>query len=148
VPGGSSVLFAFEFGDVFASSRLWQGATMTAKCHSWAIFLERSGGGQLQFAPMPGDTSKIDVAYVAHLARLQLSETEMAKFSAQLKDILAYVAKLDELDVSGVEPTAHAAPLTNVFRKDEVRPSIERGRILANAPEQARDLFIVPKIVE
>ena len=97
---------------------------------------------------MPEDTSKIDVSYVAYLARIELTEAEKQKFSAQLKDILSYVAKLNELDVSGVEPTAHAAPLTNVFRKDEVRPSIETGRILKNAPEHARDLFIVPKIVE
>ena len=97
---------------------------------------------------MPEDTSKIDVSYVAYLARIELTEAEKQKFSAQLKDILSYVAKLNELDVSGVEPTAHATPLTNVFRKDEVRPSIETARILRNAPEHARDLFIVPKIVE
>lgn len=97
---------------------------------------------------MAEDTSKIDIAYVAHLARMHLSEAEMAKFSAQLKDILNYVAKLNELDVSGVQPTAHATPLTNVFRKDEVRPSIDPAKIMNNAPEHARDLFIVPKIVE
>jgi aspartyl-tRNA(Asn)/glutamyl-tRNA(Gln) amidotransferase subunit C len=97
---------------------------------------------------MPEDTSKIDISYVAHLSRMELSEAEKAKFAAQLRDVLSYVAKLNEVDVSGVEPTAHATPLTNVFRKDEVRPSIEIGKILQNAPEQTRDLFIVPKIVE
>ncbi|MGA2220837.1 MAG: Asp-tRNA(Asn)/Glu-tRNA(Gln) amidotransferase subunit GatC [Verrucomicrobiia bacterium] len=91
---------------------------------------------------------EMDVSYVAYLARLELSATEKQKISAQLKDILSYVAKLNELDVSKVEPTAHATPLTNVLRKDEVRPSVERGRILKNAPDNARDLFIVPKIVE
>ncbi|HUK83057.1 MAG TPA: Asp-tRNA(Asn)/Glu-tRNA(Gln) amidotransferase subunit GatC [Verrucomicrobiae bacterium] len=90
----------------------------------------------------------MDISYIAHLARVELSEAERSKFAAQLKDILAYVAKLNELDVSNVEPTAHATPLTNVFRKDEVRPSIEIEKVLKNAPEQARDLFIVPKIVE
>jgi len=95
---------------------------------------------------MPEDTSKI--AYVAHLARMELSEAELVKMAAQLQDILAYVAKLNELDVANVEPTAHATPLTNVLRKDEVQPSIETARALRNAPEQARDLFIVPKIVE
>ncbi|MGD0651134.1 MAG: Asp-tRNA(Asn)/Glu-tRNA(Gln) amidotransferase subunit GatC [Verrucomicrobiia bacterium] len=101
------------------------------------------------------DTSKmdhagrvIDVAYVAYLARMKLSAAEMAKMAAQLRDILSYVAKLNELDVSNVEPTAHATPLTNVLRKDEARPSIETEKILKNAPEHARDLFIVPKIVE
>ena len=95
---------------------------------------------------MPEDTSKI--AYVAHLARLHLTDAEMAKFSAQLQDILAYVAKLNELDVSNVEPTAHATPRSNVLRQDEVRPSIDREKVLRNAPVQERDLFIVPKIIE
>ena len=89
-----------------------------------------------------------DVSYVAHLARMHLSDAEKQKISAQLKDILAYVAKLNELDVSRVEPMAHATPLSNILRKDEVQPSIDPAKILQNAPEQARGLFIVPKIVE
>jgi len=97
---------------------------------------------------MSEDTGKIDVAYVAHLARMHLTDAEKEKIGAQLKDILAYVAKLNELDVSNVQPTAHATPLSNVFRKDEVRPSIDRAKVLANAPDEARDLFIVPRIVE
>ncbi len=91
---------------------------------------------------------EMDINYVAHLARLELTDAEKQKIAAQLKDILAYVEKLNELDVSNVEPTAHAIPLANVWRKDEVRPSIDRDRVLRNAPEQARDLFIVPKIIE
>ena len=90
----------------------------------------------------------MDVTYVAHLARMHLSDAEKEKISAQLKDILAYVAKLNELDVSNVQPTAHATPLSNVLRKDEVRPSIDPAKVLANAPDEARGLFIVPKIVE
>ena len=97
---------------------------------------------------MADDTNQFDVSYVAHLARMHLSDAEKIKISAQLKDILAYVAKLNELDVSKVEPTAHATPLANVLRADEVRPSIDPAKVLRNAPEQARDLFIVPKIVE
>ena len=97
---------------------------------------------------MSEDTSVIDVSYVAHLARMYLSDAEKQKISAQLKDILAYVAKLNELDVSRVEPMAHATPLSNILRKDEVQPSIDPAKILQNAPEQARGLFIVPKIVE
>lgn len=91
---------------------------------------------------------ELNVNHVAHLARLDLSEAERAKIGAQLRDILAYVEKLQQLDVTGVEPTAHAVPLTNVLRPDEVRPSVERARILKNAPCSSRDLFIVPKIVE
>ena len=97
---------------------------------------------------MAANTDSFDVSYVAHLARIHLTDAEKAKMSAQLKDILTYVAKLNELDVSHVEPTAHATPLSNVFRQDEVEPSIDRDKVLRNAPEQAGDLFIVPKIIE
>lgn len=103
---------------------------------------------RVECALMSEDTSKINVAYVAHLARMNLSAEEQAKFEAQMKDILAYVAKLNELDVTGVEPMAHAVPLSNVWRKDVTLPSIDRDSILRNAPEEARGLFIVPKIVE
>jgi aspartyl-tRNA(Asn)/glutamyl-tRNA(Gln) amidotransferase subunit C len=94
---------------------------------------------------MPAD---IDVKYVAHLARLQLSPQEEQKFGAQLADVLGYIEKLKEVDVTGVEPTAHAFPLVNVARPDEVRPSMSHEDALRNAPAQANGLFMVPKIVE
>ena len=94
---------------------------------------------------MPAD---IDVKYVAHLARLSLTPEEQEKLSTQLSSILGYVEKLKEVDVSGVEPTAHAFPLINVTRPDEVRPSMDHEEALRNAPAQANGLFIVPKIVE
>jgi aspartyl-tRNA(Asn)/glutamyl-tRNA(Gln) amidotransferase subunit C len=90
----------------------------------------------------------IDVKYVAHLARLSLSPDEEQKIGAQLSNILGYIEKLKEVDVTGVEPTAHAFPLVNVTRPDEVRPSISHEEALRNAPAQANGLFIVPKIVE
>jgi aspartyl-tRNA(Asn)/glutamyl-tRNA(Gln) amidotransferase subunit C len=90
----------------------------------------------------------IDVKYVAHLARLSLTAEEEQKIGAQLGQILDYVEKLKEVDVSGVEPMAHAFPLINVTRADEVRPSITNEEALRNAPAQANGLFIVPKIVE
>ena len=90
----------------------------------------------------------IDVKYVAHLARLSLSPGEEQKIGAQLGNILGYIEKLKEVDVSGVEPTAHAFPLVNVARPDEVRPSMSQEEALRNAPAQANGLFIVPKIVE
>ena len=90
----------------------------------------------------------IDVKYVAHLARLSLSPEEEQKIGAQLGNILGYIEKLKEVDVSGVEPTAHAFPLVNVTRADEVRPSISNEDALRNAPAQANGLFMVPKIVE
>ena len=89
-----------------------------------------------------------DIQYVANLARIALTPDEEAKLGYQLGDILGYVKKLEELDVTGVEPMAHAVPLTNVLRADEVRPSIPQEAALANAPKQANGLFIVPKIVE
>ena len=92
--------------------------------------------------------AEIDVKYVAHLARLHLMPDEEKKFGAQLGQVLGYIEKLKELDVSGVEPTAHAMPLVNVTRPDEMRPSISHEDALRNAPAQAGDLFMVPKIVE
>ncbi len=90
----------------------------------------------------------IDVKYVAHLARLSLSPEEEQMIGAQLGSILGYIEKLKEVDVTGVEPTAHAFPLVNVARPDEVRPSLSNEEALRNAPARANGLFIVPKIVE
>jgi aspartyl-tRNA(Asn)/glutamyl-tRNA(Gln) amidotransferase subunit C len=90
----------------------------------------------------------MDIKYVAHLARLQLTPDEEKKLGAQLDGILGYIEKLKELDVAGVEPTAHAAPRVNVTRPDEVRPSLPHADALRNAPAQANGLFMVPKIVE
>ena len=90
----------------------------------------------------------LDVKYVAHLARLALSPEEEKKLGEQLGHILGYIEKLRELDVSHVEPTAHAVPLVNVTRADEIRPSLPHADALRNAPRQAGGLFIVPKVVE
>ena len=90
----------------------------------------------------------IDVKYVAHLARLNLSPEEEQKFGTQLSQVLGYVEKLNQVDVNLVEPTAHAMPLVNVTRPDETQPSISNEEALRNAPASANGLFIVPKIVE
>jgi aspartyl-tRNA(Asn)/glutamyl-tRNA(Gln) amidotransferase subunit C len=91
---------------------------------------------------------QIDVKYVAHLARLHLTPEEERKFGAQLGQVLGYIEKLQQLDVSQVEPTAHAMPLVNVTRPDEAQPSLPHDNALRNAPSQANGLFVVPKIVE
>ena len=91
---------------------------------------------------------EIDVKYVAHLARLSLSPEEEQRIGAQLGQILGYIEKLQQLDVANVEPTAHAVPLTNITRADEVRPSLTTEEALMNAPARANGLFMVPKIVE
>jgi aspartyl-tRNA(Asn)/glutamyl-tRNA(Gln) amidotransferase subunit C len=92
--------------------------------------------------------TEVDVKYVAHLARISLTAEEEKQFGPQLKNILGYIEKLNQLDVSHIEPTAHAVPLVNVFRKDEIRPSISNEDALRNAPAKANGLFVVPKIVE
>ena len=92
--------------------------------------------------------AEIDIKYVAHLARLHLTPDEEKKLGAQLGGILGYIEKLKELDVAGVEPTAHAVPLVNVMRPDKVRLSLPHDDALRNAPAQANGLFMVPKIVE
>ena len=96
---------------------------------------------------MLAETNQVDLAHVAHLARLQLTDAELARFAAQLKDILAYVAKLNELDVTGVEPMAHAVPLTNVLRADEVRPSLTTAEALQSAPRHDGECFLVPAVL-
>ena len=94
----------------------------------------------------PGED--IDVAYVARLARLQLSDEEVATFQSQLGDIVEYVRKISELDLSGIEPTSHAHPVHNVLRKDGARDGLAHDDVMANAPLSRDGQFIVPKIVE
>jgi len=89
-----------------------------------------------------------DVRYTAQLARLNLSEEEIAKFQAQLSQVLEYVEKLKAVDVTNVEPTAHTNPVFNVFRADEPRDWFDAQTALANAPRQANGLFSVTKVVE
>lgn len=89
-----------------------------------------------------------DIKYVAHLARLKLTVEEEQQLGAQLGNILGYIEKLKEVDVTGVEPTAHAFPMTNVFRPDEVRPGLSNEDALRNAPKRTGGLFVVPKVVD
>jgi len=93
-------------------------------------------------------SAEIDVKYVAHLARLALSPEEEKQLGAQLGSILGYIEKLRELDVTNVEPTAHAVPLVNVTRADVVQPSLPHDEAMRNAPKKSGGLFVVPKIVE
>ena len=90
--------------------------------------------------------SEKDVQYVARLARLELSEEEVQRFSRQLSSILEYVEQLNVLDVKDVEPLAHVLDLKNVFREDEAKPSLPQKEILSNGPETMAGHFRVPKI--
>lgn len=89
-----------------------------------------------------------DVLHIAELARLRLSEKEKETFREQLSGILQYVAKLNDLDTEGIEPTSHVLKLENVFREDSTRPSLDPEQALANAPERAGHFYKVPKIIE
>lgn len=89
-----------------------------------------------------------DVQKVATLARLKLSDDELQQIGHQLGGILDYVAVLDEVDVSEVEPMAHVADVTNAFRDDEVRTSLPREASLSNAPKTDGKYFLVPQILE
>ena len=93
-------------------------------------------------------TSDLDVAYVARLARINLTEEEASAFQKQLDDVLKYVEKLHQADVSHVEAAAHALPIFNVFREDAPRDWFTAEQALSNAPRKANGLFIVPKVVE
>ena len=95
---------------------------------------------------MASDT--IDVTYVARLARLNLSADERAAFQSQLGQILDYVQAIRGVDVTGVEPTAHAIRVQNRFREDVAADGLAMDAILANAPQHSDNQFIVPRIVE
>lgn len=88
-----------------------------------------------------------EVEHVAHLARLDLEGDELEKMTNQLDMILSYVAQLEELDTTGVEPTTHAFSITNAFREDAVKPSLEQDEALANGPDHTRDSFVVPRVI-
>jgi aspartyl-tRNA(Asn)/glutamyl-tRNA(Gln) amidotransferase subunit C len=92
--------------------------------------------------------SRDDVLHVARLARLELSDAEIETMREQLNSILTYIDRLKELDVTGVEPTAHVVPLVNVMREDEVVPSLPQEDMLRNAPDRVGELFRVPRIIE
>ncbi len=93
-------------------------------------------------------SSDLDVAYVARLARLELSAEETTLFQAQLARVLEHAARLREVNVEGIEPAAHAFPIFDVLREDEARPGLSQEEALRNAPRAAHDLFIVPKVIE
>ena len=91
---------------------------------------------------------ELDVAYVAQLARLRLSDEETRLFQEQLARVLEYADKLSEVDVTGVEAAAHSVPIFDVLREDKSRDWFTAEEALRNAPRQANALFVVPKVVE
>jgi aspartyl-tRNA(Asn)/glutamyl-tRNA(Gln) amidotransferase subunit C len=92
--------------------------------------------------------TRADVEHVARLARLALTEEELDRFTVQLGVILENAAQVAALDTEGVAPTAHPLPLLNVFRADDVRPSLDPAEVLAMAPAAEDGRFRVPRILE
>jgi aspartyl-tRNA(Asn)/glutamyl-tRNA(Gln) amidotransferase subunit C len=92
--------------------------------------------------------SDINIEYVANLARLALAPEEKSRYAQQLGDILHYVEKLKQVDVTGVEPMAHASPVFNVWQADVARPGLTVEQALGNAPAQRTQMIVVPKVVE
>ena len=92
--------------------------------------------------------SDFNIRYISRLARVALTPDEELRLGEQLGPILGYIEKLKEVDVTGVEPTAHAFPMVNVFRADETRPGLSNEDALRNAPKKTNGLFVVPKVVE
>jgi aspartyl-tRNA(Asn)/glutamyl-tRNA(Gln) amidotransferase subunit C len=89
-----------------------------------------------------------EVRWVAKLARLQLSDAELATMTKQLAAIVDYVTQLQQVNTDGVEPLNHALPVHNVFREDEPRPSLPVDAALANAPDRRGDFYSVPAVLE
>ena len=89
-----------------------------------------------------------DVEHIANLARLEFSRQELDQFQGNLKRILDYISKLNQLDTDDVPPTSHVLPIRNVTKTDEVIQRYDRQQILANAPSQENGYFEVPKIIE
>ncbi len=90
----------------------------------------------------------IDIAHVARLARLGLSDAELSHYQAQLAVILDHAARVQEIDTEDVKPTAHPLSMVNAFRRDEVRPSLDRTEVLEQAPEHEDGYFRVPPHLE
>ena len=96
---------------------------------------------------MAGRITRDDVAHVARLARLRLTDDELERFTEQLGAILDHAADVAALDTTDVPPTAHPLPLRNVLRPDVPRPSLDRAEVLAVAPAVEDDRFAVPPIL-
>ncbi len=90
----------------------------------------------------------LDIDHVARLARLALTPEEKADFARQLDDVLHHIGPLTQVEVSGVEPTAHAYPVYNVWAEDEARPGLSVEAALRNAPARRQNMVAVPKVVE
>ncbi len=95
--------------------------------------------------PVPAD---LNIDHVAHLARLALTPEEKTRFVRQIGDVIAHIEQLKQVDVTGIEPTAHAFPVANVWAEDIAQPGLPVELALRNAPAQRDHMIVVPKVVE
>ena len=93
-------------------------------------------------------STDLNLDHVAHLARLALTPAEKEKFAAQIVDILAHIEQLKQVDVSKVEPTAHASAVFNVWAADIAQPGLPVELAVQNAPARRENMIVVPKVVE
>ena len=98
-------------------------------------------------SPPPGGLADEDVRHVAKLSRLAIPDTQIHQYAQQLQGILAYVAKIGEVDIEGVPPTAHAIQMRNILREDVVGPMLTLEQVLQNAAEADPPFFKVPKVI-
>jgi len=98
--------------------------------------------------PPPTRLTDEQVRHVAKLSRLSLTDEQIHRFAGQISDILVHVSKLNELDVDGIEPMAHALDITNVLREDQPTPGLPIDAVLSNAPQPSKPFFCVPKVLE
>jgi len=91
--------------------------------------------------------TRVEVEKVSLLARLRLTEAELETLTTQLGQVVGYIELLNELETENVEPMAHAVQISNVFRDDEPRPSLDRAQMLANAPHTDGEFYLVPAVL-
>ncbi len=113
-----------------------------------APHLPKNEGTLVVSASMPEPLGIDEVRHVAKLARLRLDDEQLARYRSQLADVLDYVAKLNELDVEGVEPMAHPSDVSNRLAEDEVAPPMPVEALLANAPATEDHFLAVPKVLD
>ena len=97
---------------------------------------------------MSQQIDEAQVRHIGHLSRLDLSDDEVKRFGEQLSSILAYMEKLNEVNTDGVEPSAHALEVHNVYRDDEIGASFTTEQAMANAPDRDGTFFKVPKVLD
>jgi aspartyl-tRNA(Asn)/glutamyl-tRNA(Gln) amidotransferase subunit C len=92
--------------------------------------------------------SQETLKYVADLSRIELNPQELEKLSLQLQTILGFIDQLGQANITGIEPTSHILPLSNILREDDPKASLPIEKTLANAPQKKDNFFVVPKVIE